>query len=190
MAEPVTIRLSVLPPERVTLFVVDIAVVILLLIICLPQAVGIGGPGAVLLSLVPFVVAVLVDVAQAKWLCQVTFDDEGVTITRLWVRQRVYWRNVRGLVYRFNRRSNEMAHELRLVLVGSEPLTSPEHTWDEVMASATGPVVMTLTFPRRSSLTLRAQGARDCVFQELESRGFPRPKEYSGNYQPGEWLRN
>lgn len=176
---PVTVRLFPMTEEHTLPFLVDI---VFFFVVFLVWAIA-GGPvnfGSVFVMLV---LAVLVHLAQMRWLVADRFDDSGVTLIRTWRRRHVPWSQVSGLVYTHqvvptwpNR--TRAPYRLRLVLKDNEPPVGRYLTNGELEKYATGPIVLAMGDPADDWKLDRDDRQLRCanrVYAELERHGFPKP---------------
>ncbi|MFC4913599.1 PH domain-containing protein [Actinomadura gamaensis] len=116
------------------------------------------------------------------------FDDDALTIVRLWRPRRIPWDDVAGLVYTrvHTNHRGPIPFQLRLVLADGAP--EPGRFLSEGRPPApyaTGPVLF-----RTHNLDLgRSSPAQKRIYAELESRGFERPEPSAMRYQPRGYTR-
>jgi hypothetical protein len=175
MAKPVTVRLYPLPVEHILMpLLVDVLAFIVFLAV---WRLGFGlTDGAV--ALLPLAaLAGLVHLAQMYWLMAVRFDDEAITIVRLWQRRRIEWRQVSGLIYTRQPGLRPYAYRLHLVLKGAEPPFGRYLSDAQLEQYAKGPVVMVVSdLDTESGSETRAGSCRYRVLAELARHGFPPPE--------------
>jgi hypothetical protein len=175
MGKPVTVRLYRLPTEH---FLVPLLVDLAAFVVFFGAwRLGFGLPDGPVALLPIAALLGAVHLAQLYWLTVVRFDDEAITIVRLWRRTRIEWSRVSGLMYSWQPGWRPYVYRLHLVPKGAEPPFGRHLSDAELERYATGPVIMTLSDPNpESGSDTRSGRCRDTVFAELTRHGFPPPE--------------